>query len=109
IGDHSSHGELGALVWDCDAWRSHEADHLGLATNVTSHLAQSTLSSPSLSSAARKSRSSFATCRASTGRKSLACLCRISPTVIVGPAHTLPRRLPRKQPTFFGRGHAGHA
>jgi hypothetical protein len=49
-----------------------EADHLGLATNVTSHLAQSTLSSvilkPTLSSEASKSRSSIATCQASAGR-----------------------------------------
>jgi hypothetical protein len=49
-----------------------EADHLGLATNVTSHLAQSTLSSvilkPTLSSAASESRSSIATRQASTGQ-----------------------------------------
>jgi hypothetical protein len=43
-----------------------EADHLGLAANVTRHLVQSTLSSvtskPPLASAARKPRSSIVTC-----------------------------------------------
>jgi hypothetical protein len=89
-----------------------EADHLGLATNVTSHLAQSTLSSailkPSLSSAARKSRSSFATCRTSNGRKSLPCLRRISPTVSVG-QRTACREDSRANSHIFWTSHAGDA